>query len=204
MPRWGIIVAALVVAVLVATQVLVPSLAARKVEQRLTEGGGGADVRLGAVPALRLLFGNGERFEVDAHDLDLELEQDTAVFDRLDGFGIVEIDISNLRAGPFRLDSFELSRDAPGPYVLSASGDTSPAALVDFGISSLDLPGGPFAGLALETLFDDTDVQIPLDLDIELTSDEGRVEVISGGGTVAGFPTGPLAELITSAIVVRL
>ena len=39
---------------------------------------------------------------------------------------------------------------------------------------------------------------------MELRSDGGRVVVVSGGGTVAGFPTGPLAELITSAIVVRL
>ena len=28
--------------------------------------------------------------------------------------------------------------------------------------------------------------------------------VVSGGGTVAGLPTGPLAELLTNAIVVQL
>jgi hypothetical protein len=28
--------------------------------------------------------------------------------------------------------------------------------------------------------------------------------VVSGGGTVAGYPTGPLAELITAAIAVQL
>ena len=39
---------------------------------------------------------------------------------------------------------------------------------------------------------------------MELTSDDGRVRVVSGGGTVAGVPTGPLAELLTSAIVVQL
>ena len=37
-----------------------------------------------------------------------------------------------------------------------------------------------------------------------MTSDGGRIEVIDGGGTVAGLPTGPLAELITSAIVIQL
>jgi hypothetical protein len=37
-----------------------------------------------------------------------------------------------------------------------------------------------------------------------LQSDDGRIVVVSGGGTVAGIPTGPLAELITSAIVIQL
>ena len=39
---------------------------------------------------------------------------------------------------------------------------------------------------------------------MELTSEDGRVQVVSGGGTLAGFDTGPLAELVTSAIVVQL
>lgn len=204
MPRWGFIVAGILVAALAATQVLLPSLGAREVEERLTEGGGGADVRMGAIPAVRLLFGNGERLEIDAHDLNLDLNQETEVFEKLDGFGNVDISITNMRAGPFHLDEFELARDAPAPYVLTARGDTSPAALLDYGITSLDLPGGPFAGLALETLFGDTDVQVPLELDMQLASDEGRIDVVSGEGRIAGVPTGPLAELITSAIVVRL
>ena len=37
-----------------------------------------------------------------------------------------------------------------------------------------------------------------------LSSDDGRITVVSGTGTVAGLPTGPLAELITSLVVVRL
>ena len=41
-------------------------------------------------------------------------------------------------------------------------------------------------------------------IDLEVTSEDGRVRVVSGGGTVAGFETGPLAQLITSAIVVQL
>jgi hypothetical protein len=30
------------------------------------------------------------------------------------------------------------------------------------------------------------------------------VRVVSGGGTVGGIPTGPLAELLTAAVVVQL
>ena len=45
---------------------------------------------------------------------------------------------------------------------------------------------------------------VPVKLDMQLDSEDGRVRVVSGGGTVAGVPTGSLAELLTAAIVVRL
>ena len=204
MPRWGLIAASVVVFVLVGSQIALPNLAERKVEDRLTEGGGTAEVTLGAVPALRLLFSDGERFEVTAQGLDLDLDEDVDVFDRLDGFGIVGISIDDSRAGPFDLDSFDLTRDAPGPYQLTSVSTTTPAALVDFGVSNLDLPGGPFAGLALETLFGDSDVEIPIDLDMQLASDGGAIDVVSGDATVAGLPAGPIAEVIVSAIAAQL
>ncbi len=39
---------------------------------------------------------------------------------------------------------------------------------------------------------------------MEMESDDGGIRVVSGSGTVAGYPTGPLAQLITAAIVARL
>ena len=39
---------------------------------------------------------------------------------------------------------------------------------------------------------------------MELRSEGSRLIVVSGGGSVAGYPTGPLAELITATIAVRL
>jgi hypothetical protein len=204
MQRWGIIVAGAVVFVLVASQVLVPSLAAREVESRLTEGGGSADVTLGAVPALRLLVGDGERFEVEARDLELELDQEVEVFDRLDGFGIVEISLTDSRAGPIELSTFELTRDGSGPYTLSSVGEASPADLVDFGIDDLDLPGGGLVGQALDTLFGTSDVALPIELEMQVASKDGRVEVIEGDAEVAGVPAGPLAEMIAATVVSRL
>ena len=50
----------------------------------------------------------------------------------------------------------------------------------------------------------DTNVMVPVKLDMQLTSENGRIQVVSGGGTVAGVPTGSLAELLTAAIVVKL
>src|SRR5688572_23312556 len=103
MTRWGIVLAAAVVFCAVASQLLVPALGEREVEARLTENGGDAEVKLGAVPALRLLFDDGERFEVNASELELDLDERERVFDRLDGFSVVEITIADSLAGPIEL-----------------------------------------------------------------------------------------------------
>lgn len=203
MARRGLIAAGVCVFVLVASQILVPSLGERAIESRLTEGGGSADVTLGAVPAARLLFSDGERLEVAARELDLELDPNERVFDRLDGFALVDIAVAESSAGPIDLDRFELTRDGGEPYRLVAAGSTSASSLVDYGID-VGVPGGDLAGIALELFGIDTDFELPIELDMELTSDDGRVRVVSGGGTVAGVPTGPLAELLTNAVVVRL
>lgn len=198
------IAAGVVVFLLVASQVLVPSLGERAVEDRLTGGGGAAEVTLGAVPAMRLLFGDGERLEISGRDLDLELDEENAVFDRLDGFSIVEISIADSTAGPFELERFELRRDGSGPYRLVSSGSTTAAGLAETGLESVELPGESVFDVILDQLFGATDASLPIELDMELTSEDGRLQVVSGGGTVAGLPTGPLAQLITSAIVVQI
>ena len=206
MSRWGLIAASLFVFVLVATQVALPSLAERKVEDRLTANGGSADVTMGAVPAMRLLFSDGERFQVDAHDLDLDIDQQQEIFERLDGFSMVDVSIANSMAGPIQLTEFELHRDGLGPYTLTASGETSPGDLAAFGLDQLEVPA-PATGLLdmlLDPFVETVDAPVPIELDVELDSTDGRVEVLSGESEIAGIPAGPLAELITSAFVVRL
>jgi hypothetical protein len=199
------IVAGVVVFVLVASQVLIPSLGERRVEDRLTERGGSAEVRLGAFPAVRLLFSDGERFEVNGRDLDLDLDDEVEVFDRLDGFSIVDVSIEDSVAGPFELESFRLTRDREGPYRVAANGATTAGGLAEAGLESVELPGESLADVIFGGLLDDVDeTTVPVELDLKVTSEDGRVRVVSGGGTVAGFETGPLAQLITSAIVVQL
>jgi hypothetical protein len=39
---------------------------------------------------------------------------------------------------------------------------------------------------------------------MELRSDGGRIVVTKGTGTVAGIPPGPLAQLITSVVALKL
>lgn len=189
---------------LVGAQLIVPGIGEQQIEDRLTENGGDADVTLAATPAARLLIGDGDRIEVRGSELELDLiTDDPQVFDRLDGFEEVEVGLADFRAGPFDIVSFELRRDGDGPYTLHSTSSTTAADLVDYGADALGLAGGPllrfFAGRApLGSR------PIPIRLEMEMESDDGRVRVVSGGGTVAGYPTGPLAQFITAAIVVRL
>jgi hypothetical protein len=201
MSRWGIAVAGVVVFALVASQVLIPPLGESRIEDRLEAGGGTAEVTLGAVPALRLLFGDGERLEVRGHDLDLPLDRDLRVFDRLDGFGIVDVAIVSSRAGPFELSSFSLTREGSGLYHLVTSGHTTAAELVDYGIDGAGLPGTGILDELSELIFGPSDDSIPVGLDMRLASDNGMVRVVSGSSSVAGISAGPVGGMITSAIV---
>jgi hypothetical protein len=203
--RWGIVIAGTIVFLLVTSQILVPKFGERAIEKRLTENGGTADVTLGSVPAFRLLFGDGERFEVHARDIDLDLDPNEQVLEQLDGFRTVDITMDNSKAGPIELDNFALHRDGSGPYELTAEGDTSATDLVDAGVDGIDMPAaGGIASMAMDLLGIDTDFVIPIDFDMKLVSDDGRLRVVSGGGTIGGVPTGSLAEMITNAIVVKL
>jgi hypothetical protein len=204
----GKLVAALIagsvaLVLLVGGQLLLPSLGEGDVEERLTERGGVAEASLDAVPALRLLWGDGDRIEVTGSGLDLDLTQEPQVFDRLDGFSEVEIGLDEFRAGPFEIDSFDLRRDGDGPYAVRSSSTVSTADLVEFGADALGVPGVSIMDFFLDRT-PGSDRPLPVELDMEMESDDGRVRVVSGGGTIAGVPTGPLAQLITAAIVVRL
>jgi hypothetical protein len=202
--RWiGLAAVALLIALL-AGQLAIPPLVGSRIESRLTEGGGSADVSVSAFPAERLLFGDGKRITVTGNGLDLPLQESGAgVFDKLDGFDSVAVNLSDFRAGPFTISSFELTRaSGSAPYHLVSSAATTPGDLAGYGASRLGLPGGPLLGFLGNQVSDGG--TIPVKLDLGLTSDGGRVVVVSGGATVAGYPTGPLAELITSAIAVRL
>jgi hypothetical protein len=205
MGRIGVIALVAVVALLAIAQFALPPIAEKRIEDRLTEGGGTADASVDPpFPAALLLAGDGDAIEVTGSGLDLEIDsEESPVFDRLDGFDRVDVEMRDFHAGPFEVDSFELSREGSAPYALRSSSTTTGAALLSYGGSRLGVPGSSLIPLITG---DDSaaDEPIPVELDMELESDDGRITVTSGGGTVAGYPTGPLAELITEAIVVRL
>jgi hypothetical protein len=201
--RIAIIVSLVLVALLVTAQFALPPLAENRVEERLTEGGGTADVSIDAFPAALLLLGDGDDLEVTGSDLDLDLDEDPEVLEPLDGFDRVDVSLEDFRAGPFEVAGFDLSRDGSTPYTLVSTATTTAAELAAYGADQLGIAGGPLLEFFAAGV-DAAQRPIPIELDLEMESDDGRVRVVSGGGTVAGYPTGPLAELITSAIVVRL
>ncbi len=204
MTRWLLIIALALAALLVASQLAIPPIAEHRIEDRLTEGGGSADASLSAFPAARLLFGDGKELSVTGSRLDLGLEQRTDVFDQLDGFDRVDVSLTRFHAGPFDVARFELDRPAPeAPYHLVSTSRTTAGALAEYGASRLGVPGGPLLRFFTDQALG-RDRPIPVDLDMELRSQGSRVIVVSGGGSVAGYPTGPLAELITATIAVRL
>lgn len=194
---------ALIAALLAGAQLLLPGIGEGQIEDRLTENGGTAEVKLSATPAARLLWGDGDSIRVSGSGLELELSEDPEVFDRLDGFGDVEVSLSDFRAGPFDVASFELTRDGDGPYAVRSVSSTTAAELLEFGADSLGIPGSGLLG-AFAAGAPGANRPIPVRVDMQMESDDGRVRVTSGGGTVAGYPTGPLAQLITAAIVVQL
>jgi hypothetical protein len=189
---------------LVAAQLLVPGIGERQIADRLTENGGEVDVTLSATPAARLLWGDGDSLEISGSQLQLDLvTDDPQVFDRLDGFDEVDVGLSDFSAGPFDVMSFELQRSGDEPYELRSMSATTAADLVDYGADALGLAGGPLLRfLAGRAPLGSR--SIPIELEMRMESDDGRISIISGGGTVAGYPTGPLAQFITAAIVSRL
>ena len=204
MGRRLLILVLVLLALLGISQLVIPLIVEHRISDRLTAGGGSAHVSTSAFPAVRLLFDEGSRITVTGTGLDLTSESTSGtVFSELDGYDDVNVNLDHFRAGPFRLASFQLTRTGPdAPYHLLARGRTTPTDLASYGASRFGLPGGPLLSyLGGKVLGRDS---IPIGLDMDLESDGGRVVVTSGTGTVAGIPTGPLAELITSVVVVKL
>jgi hypothetical protein len=201
--RIAIAALAALLALLALAQLLVPPWAERRIEDRLTEGGGTADASVEAFPAAALALGDGDALEVTGSGLDLEIDPTDRVFERLDGFDRVDIALTEFTAGPFDVDSFALERDGAGAYSMQSALTTTGSALLAYGAERLGVPGSSLLPL-ITGGSDEANAPIPVDLDMELESDDGRVVVTGGEGEVAGYPAGPLAELITSAIVVQI
>ncbi len=197
--------AAAIVLVVVAAQVFLPGLGEGAIEDRLTDRGGVADVSLNAIPAIRLLWGSGDSLEITGSglELDIEVEEDPRAFEDLDRFGDARIVITDSDAGPVRIDNFILTQTGDDPYVLGMRGTTSLSDIAEFAAGNASVPGSGILG----TILNFTGVggaDLDIDVDMELVSDDGRIQIPRAAARSPGFPTGPIAELVTSAIVLRL
>lgn len=202
--RIALALVAIAAVALVAAQVFLPGRVASDIEARLTEGGGRASASVEAVPAARLLWADGDRIEVAGSGLVLDVENDTDVLDRLDGFDQVDVSLTDVEAGPFAVSSFELRRAGDGAYTLRSEATTSGTELLEFGADNLGPIGGPIAGFLGERAPAQASEAIEVTLDAQLESADGRIEIVDGGGEVEGYDVGPLAEVITAAVVSRL
>ncbi len=193
----------------VAVQHGLPRLAERRIASRLTESGGSASVRVEATPALRLLGNRGDRLVVRGADLTIGLGDGgrggSSGLHALDGFDEVDVELVDLRAGPFEVAAFVLVRRPGGPYAMAAEGTVSGAGLAGFGESWLRraVPGGAIIG-AVAGGAPIGSRRIPVAIEVELHSEAEGLRVGSGGGRIAGYPAGPIATVIAGAVARRL
>ena len=206
MPRIAVLIGGAVVLLLAVAQFLIPRLAERKVEDRLEEDGGSANVSISSFPAARLLFEDGDSFKVEGDGLRIDPEEDTDALERLDGFGDVSIKLDDLAAGPLSVKSFLLERDGDGPeYEVAMDATTTPREVAAFlGSRAGGAFGEVLGDFAGGTLPDGGETEIALQIDAVVESRNREVVVRDVTGTIAGIPSGVLAKLVVDAVVSRL
>jgi len=200
--NWPWIALGVLALALALCQFVLPGVAEREVKDRIEANGGTASVEVSAFPALRLLWGDGDKLRVRGSGVDVELEEQRGVLDRLDGFDSVDIHLEDVSVAPLNVDTFELSRTDDGDtYRVRVTGATSPADVAAFLGSRAGGPlGGLLGDLAADTLPGDSEADVPVDIMARVASIDGEVEVTSASGSVAGVPAGPLAELVVEAV----
>jgi hypothetical protein len=109
--RWVIVGAIVVGLAFGITQGVIPGHAEKKVRERLTRNGGTADVNIRAIPAVRLLFDDGDELDVHAHGIAIPAQDlRGGSFKELDGFDEMRFEMVRSEVGPFTADRSVLSR----------------------------------------------------------------------------------------------
>lgn len=204
MRRLAILATAIVLVLAIAGQIVAPRIAANRVRDRLTRGGGSAEVHIGAFPWPRLLFSEGDSVKVRGSGLALALvTASTNVFGALDGFDDVDVQITDARAGPLRIGRFTLTRSGgDSAYDTTVTGTITARDLAAFTAGQAGgIVGGFLGGIAGALPFGDQ--PLPVDLSAVLRSDGGRARAVTVSGSVAGLPAGPLVEALAVALAGR-
>jgi hypothetical protein len=202
MRRFAIRLAILLLALLVISQFAIPPLAEKRTEDRLTEHGGQASVDLSAFPALRLLFARGDKLDIEAGGLAVDLEPGQEdVFDQLDDFDEVTVAITNSRAGPFTISSFRVRKTGAHEYAVAIAGAATAGDIARYAGSRL--AGGfgqALAGLATSAL-GGFSRPIPFDAAMQIDSEATPPVARNVEGAVAGLPAGALAQVVANALL---
>ena len=201
--RWVILGAVFTGLAFGITQGVIPGKAEKKVRDRLTRNGGTADVQIRAIPAIRLLWDDGDELDVQAHGIDIPARDlRGGSFKQLDGFDEMKFEMVRSQVGPFTADRVSLSRgEGEQNYNFTFGGSTSAGQLASFALGTLP----PILRSLIETVGGrPAEAEIPIRLNAELKSEGGRAELVRGSGTVAGLPIGGIALPIAGAIISRL
>jgi hypothetical protein len=197
-----------IVVLLVLSQLLVPPYLEHRAEKRLTEKGGHADVQIDAVPALRLLFDDGRRIKVRGDGLHVEILHGNGsrkVFDELDRFQEADVRFTRMSAGPFAVRNVTLARHASDdPYSVVISASVTARALSTYAGDQIAGPLGGLLGRLAGGAVPFSSEPIPVEVDADIRSRDGRPEIVHVDGSVLGLSAGPLASAIASAIASRL
>ena len=197
---------AVVIAILAGSQVLIPGIVARNVEDRLLAEGGSATVEIDAVPALGLLFGRGGSITVRGADIPVDLLDADDPLERLDGFASVDVRLERLTAGPLEEATFELHRsdDRDAAFSMNVVGQMTPEGVARYAGEQVAGPLGGLIGNLTGVLPFGNE---PLPVEIEafvVRAEDGDVRITDGGGSIAGIPLGPFSELLVEAVAARL
>jgi hypothetical protein len=206
MRRALLFAAAAIVLLLIASQLFVPPYLEHRAEKRLTEKGGHADVTIEAFPALRLLLDDGHRIKVRGDGLHVDLlgPGGGRVFDELDRFDQADVQLSRMSAGPFAVRHVSLTRSSSSkPYSLVVSASVTARALSSYAGDQLAGPLGGLVGRLAGGAVPFSSEPIPVEVDAEVRSRDGRPEIVSVDGSVAGLSAGPLAAALAGAIAGR-
>jgi hypothetical protein len=191
----------------IAIQLALPPLAARQAEKQLTKHGGHASVELKAFPSPRLLFKEGDSLKVRASGLVTPPADPTSkgTLSDIDGFDNVDIQVVGMHVGPLTIARLTLiRRGAAAPYEAKIQATTTPAAVATFAGNTVGGGLGGFLGGLAGSTMPGAGVELPIDVDAILTSEEGAIRAQQVSGSVAGFPAGPFVEAITAALAGRL
>jgi hypothetical protein len=199
-------VAAAIAVLLIASQLLVPPYLEHRAEKRLTEKGGHADVSIEAVPAVRLLFNDGSKIKVRGDGLHVDLlKSNGKVFGELDRFEEADVRLTRMSAGPFAVRQVTLTRSSSDdPYSLVISASVTGRGLSSYAGGQLAGSFGSFVGRLVAGAVPLSAERIPVEVDADVRSRDGRPDVEHVDGSVLGLSAGPLAETIASAIADRL
>jgi hypothetical protein len=190
----------------IASQLAIPPIAERTVEDRLERDGGHSEVSLSAFPAVRLLFGDGRTIEVEGEGLRLDPDRRRDALERLEGFDEVSVRLEQLDAGPLDVQSFQLVRqEGDDKYETAIEATTTPRQVARFiGSEAGGVFGGVLGDLAVEGLPGGGNAEVPIDVAAMIEDRSGEVVASDVTGSVAGIPAGPLAELVVEAVARRL